>query len=360
MTPRDRVYAVLRGEQPDRVPFAPYDVLVPRGDFEREMRNRGMALCARSWSVAEHAPHTHVESYEEAGVAYRAYHMPSGVIRVGRRYAGRIIDGGEIQCVYPITTVSDFAPAIELINDTEYAADHDAYTAHVRDMGADGVVRLEGPIAPYESSYMEERLLWFHLSTWGTAQADWPDAFNRLLAALAARVERMIPHILDSPADFVSMGWFGGLYSPRQFARHLLPYFHEHLPRLHASGKICSLHADAINLAAFAELLGETGVDVIEAFTPPPVGNLSLADARAAWGPDTVIWVNFPETVFWLGRQATYDYTVDLLKQDAGSRRLVLGLTEMGVWGATTSEMEHLFKEGMRAVMDAIDDYGVY
>jgi hypothetical protein len=73
-----------------------------------------------------------------------------------------------------------------------------------------------------------------------------------------------------------------------------------------------------------------------------------------------VIWVNFHETLFWLGRQQTYDYTADLLKQDKASRRLIIGMTEMGSYGITDDESERLFKDGMRAIMDAIDDYGAY
>ena len=49
-----------------------------------------------------------------------------------------------------------------------------------------------------------------------------------------------------------------------------------------------------------------------------------------------------------------------LLKQDRASRRLVIGMTEMGSYGITDDATERLFKDGMRAVMDAIDDQGVY
>ncbi|GAG44777.1 unnamed protein product, partial [marine sediment metagenome] len=108
---------------------------------------------------------------------------------------------------------------------------------------------------------------------------------------------------------------------------------------------------------AFAELIGETRVDVVEAFTPPPIGDLSLADARAAWGPDTIIWVNFPETVFWYGADQTRDYTLDLLGQDPRPDRLVIGMTEMGTYGVTDDESEQVFKDGMRAIMDAIDEF---
>jgi hypothetical protein len=35
-------------------------------------------------------------------------------------------------------------------------------------------------------------------------------------------------------------------------------------------------------------------------------------------------------------------------------------MTEMGSYGITDDESERVFKEGMRAIMDAIDDHGVY
>ena len=63
-------------------------------------------------------------------------------------------------------------------------------------------------------------------------------------------------------------------------------------------GKIIALHAHANNLSHLEGLVREISCDVIEAFTPPPVGDLSLADARAAWGKDAIICINFPETIF--------------------------------------------------------------
>ncbi len=43
-----------------------------------------------------------------------------------------------------------------------------------------------------------------------------------------------------------------------------------------------------------------------------------------------------------------------------GSGRIVIGMAEMGSHGITDDESERLFKEGMRAIVDAIDDHGVY
>jgi len=53
------------------------------------------------------------------------------------------------------------------------------------------------------------------------------------------------------------------------------------------------------------DLIPQTGCDVIEAFTPPPMGDLSMAEARTALGDKIVIWVDFPESVFWQGVEET-------------------------------------------------------
>jgi len=43
----------------------------------------------------------------------------------------------------------------------------------------------------------------------------------------------------------------------------------------------------------------ECSFDIFEAFTPPPVGNFTLKDARDAWGEKVTIWINFPESIFY-------------------------------------------------------------
>jgi hypothetical protein len=90
---------------------------------------------------------------------------------------------------------------------------------------------------------------------------------------------------------------------------------------------------------------------------PPPISDLPIEEARAAWGEDTVIWVNFPETVFWYGTEQTKAYTLDLLESDPRPDRLVIGMTEMGTYGVTDDETERAFKEGLRAILDAIDEF---
>ena len=48
-----RINAVLHGEPPDQVPFAPYDNLMPRGDLCRDLRNRSTTIRITSARLVE-------------------------------------------------------------------------------------------------------------------------------------------------------------------------------------------------------------------------------------------------------------------------------------------------------------------
>lgn len=347
----ERINAVLHHRKPDKVPFAPYDNLIPRGSFEREMRNRGMGLCARRSSIRSKTPDVWTETINLGNTTETVYHIPVGSISTKRRTRlGRISDSGSVQSEWMIKDVSDYEPVIFMIDNTEFYSNDKGYYQPVRELGKDGIVRDRGLSAPYDSSEG-----YFGLFKWSTEQYDHPEHFKRLLEALERRAERLFPYVADSPAEFISFGGLSGSYGPKEFEKYVLPFYQKYVPLLHEKGKICAMHAHASNLSIFKELLAQTGVDVIEAFTPPPIGDLSVAEARKVWGDETVIWVNFPETVFWYGEEKTKKYTVDMLKSDS-SDALVIGMTELGLYGIADETTERAFKAGLKAIMDAIDE----
>jgi hypothetical protein len=68
-------------------------------------------------------------------------------------------------------------------------------------------------------------------------------------------------------------------------------------------------------------------VDVIEAFTPSPDGDLSVAEARAAW-PDKVLSLNFPSSVHLSEPEQIRAMTRQLLREAAPGAGFALGVTE--------------------------------
>lgn len=346
----ERITAVLHGQAPDMVPFAPYDNLVPRGYVERQLRNLGMGLCSRVATIRSATPHVSVENQTEGDTLRTLYHTPAGTINTAwATNRDRIGGGNRVQTEWLIKEERDVEAAIAIVDDAVYTLAPDVGRNVARDLGPDGIVRGTGLVPPYDTS--ED---FFGLERWSTAQQDWPDAFAALVAALERRQERLFPLVVAQPVEFIAFGSLSGFYSPAQYRRWVLPFFQRYVPRLHEHGKICALHAHNSNLRVYADLIRETGVDVVEAFTPPPVGDLPLHDARRLWGPDTVIWVNFPETIFYHGEAATREYTAHLLHDDAPATRLVIGATEMGLFGAADTDTDRAFQRGYLSVAETI------
>lgn len=359
-----RINAVLHHQAPDQTPFAPYDNLVPRGEFVRHLRNRGMGLCVRRSTIWSERPNVRVETWTEDTVAVTAYRTPAGdVLTRSQTHVGRISDSQSVEIEGMIKGVEDYDPVIFMLNDTVFHTDNSTYYDTVRDLGRDGIYRDEG-LGGESSPYGATRNYFgsmYGLEKWVYAQRDHPDHFARLLEAQVQCEERRLQLVASSPAEFIGFGWLEGLWGPEQFEKYELPFYRKWVPYLQSRGKICALHCDATrNLRAYARMIAETGVDVVEAYTPPPVSDLPLAEARAAWGPKTVIWVNFPETIFWSGPEETKRYAVQLLKSDAPGDALVIGFTEMGPWGAVDDETERIFRSGTVAIMEAIEEYGNY
>lgn len=355
MTNRERILAILNGKTPDRVPFIPFAELIPRGQFEREMRSRGMGLMPSAVSsLWPEMPDVSTSQRSVNGELVVTYHTPAGDVSVTRRtHAGRLSNDSSVQEEFLIKDVKDYEPVIFMIDDTNYHVDSDSYNYNDWVLGDDGIVHSWTDEPPYmDAQYF------LGLEKWSYEQYDHPDEFSRLLDALERRQERRFKLLLDCPDLFINLGNLAGNFGPNQFEKYMLPYFKKYALLFKEQGKICTIHADALNLSEFKELIVETEIDVIEAFTPPPVGNLSLADARKAWGEGKTIWINFPETIFYEGYEKTKQYTVDLLRSDPCPNKFI-GPTEMGFVGVNENNFK-LFQDGFRAVMDAIEEAGVY
>ena len=74
----ERITASLHNGTPDQVPFAPYDNLVPRGSFERALRNRGMGLCKRIGTISASMPNVVIEYRNDGDTTLTIYHTPEG------------------------------------------------------------------------------------------------------------------------------------------------------------------------------------------------------------------------------------------------------------------------------------------
>ena len=359
MSALERIRAVLRREKLARAPFVPNEDLIPRGEAERHLRERGMGLCLASCATAWSAwPNCATFTKRQGDAVLVTWRTPAGT--VSRRRVCRPGPDSTAQAhtwlESWIKTEQDFGPVIAMLDDETFYPDPLAHDYARRDLGQDGVVKVAGILAPLEASYV-----YFDNGSvegyekWMRAQSEHPGPFARLLAALEAREERRLQAIKDSPGEVMSLPGIGKC-SAAQFEQQTLPFLRRVIPLLKRPGLSLALEIEAASIRAFRDLIPQTGVDVVSGLIPPPYGDLSLREARAAWGDQLVIWVSFPSQVFWQGAEATRRYTLELLESDPGGP-LVLGMTSLWRPMDEDDETAAIVGAGLSAVLDAIEGF---
>jgi len=343
---------VLNGKTPDMTPFAPFSELIPRAFFERELRGRGMGYIVHSPAVlcSNDTPLTVTNIGNLRRVSYAT---PFGELIEEWETPKGASEDEEVQTRFMIQDAADYRRAVSYIDAMRFEANESGAEVAEFYLGDDGVTHIFTQEPPY--MYAQYFL---GLENWSYHQPDFPDEFGTLLEALERAQEKRMDCALRSRADIICLGNLAGNFSPEAYKKYMLPYFQKYAPRFRRAGVKTSVHADALNLSSFKDLIPLHGVDIVEAFTPPPVGDLSLKDARAAWGEDVTIHINFPEAVFYGGYQATKDYARDLILSDPCPNK-IMGMTELGFVGATGKTVR-MFAEGVRAVFDAVEEYGGY
>lgn len=107
------------------------------------------------------------------------------------------------------------------------------------------------------------------------------------------------------------------------------------------------VHMDG-TLRALKDLVARCDVDIIEAVTPLPMGDLPIEEAQKAWH-GKAIWCNFPEALFLEEDSVIFAKALDLLMGPYANGCFVLGITE----DFPDDQMER----GLGAISEAITVY---
>ena len=134
----------------------------------------------------------------------------------------------------------------------------------------------------------------------------------------------MYPIALDAPTEVLLYGdnIDGVMVPPRYFERYCVLAYNKFARTVHQADKIMCVHMDG-RLKELATHIGRSEIDVVEAFTPPPLGNFPINEALATW-PDKVVWMNYPSSIYLQGPDAVREHLRELLIQAAPGDRLLL------------------------------------
>ena len=317
MTGRERILATLAGELPDYVPFCPnlyqwfyyhlYQGSLPP-ELERAshpidaLRCLGADVLAR-WDTAKATRAVYREGRyqsEYLGNVKRDTELVTGFNtyppgKVGQRQEFETPYGTlSQQWVFRAEAGTDFEAehwwkdydseydAIRfMLEAKDYEFDYELFAKWVKQLGEDGVVMLqinESPLKMLHWLAGQEKASTFIM--------DHPSEMKDLARIheekTLAYLERVVD--VDQALVFVSLDNLDSMfYSPAFFRDFCLGFFAQAAEIVHSRSKFLFVHSCGRN-RVLMPLVGQAKIDCLEGLTPPPLGDVALAEARQLIG----------------------------------------------------------------------------
>jgi len=347
---RERLDAVLHHREPDKIPWTMYASFPPWGETERRFRNQGLTLIYQHFPIVKVTfPEMEVsekskfilENGRGRNVILREFKTPLGSVSTQHEFIidsipmpGDLIQrfGSEIDeellswvTKHPFRKKSDYGVLEYIYKNNKFKPNYEDFIFTDKIVGSDGYIMANMGKSPFQVllyELMGAEKCYLEI-------ADNPKKLKKLYEVIYDHQKKKFILASKSPATLI---WVPDnlttvLTPPAYFEEYYVPFYNEMADILHKEGKILAIHMDG-NLNSLVNIIGKTRIDIIEAFTPPPMGNLSLAEARKAW-KDKIIWINFPGSVLASAdAKLIEDYTVEMLKSVAPGDNFIIGCTE--------------------------------
>lgn len=370
MNKKERIEAVIRHKKIDKIPWTMYASYPPWGETELKFRNEGLTLIYQHFPICK-VSIPEVEVTEESqyilgsdigrNTIIRKFRTPLGEVSTKHELfinnlptPGDLIQkfGSEIDqemlswvTGFPFKSESDYEILEYIYKNILYSPNFEEFIKTENLIGSDGFIMANLGKSPFQILLYElmgiERCYLEYYSN--------PKKFRRLYEVLYENLRKKYMLVADSPAllFWSSENLTSMLTPPDLFQEFYVPFYNEMADILHKKGKVYAVHMDG-NLKNLVNFIKETKIDVIEAFTPPPMGDLPVAEAMKIW-KDKIIWINFPGTLLATSNaKEIKEYTIGLLKSIAPGDNFMIGCTEsfpMERWDMAFGAISNALKE---------------
>ena len=178
-----------------------------------------------------------------------------------------------------VTREEDFKVLQYVAEHTQLAPDYERFLKDYHALGEDGVyLPLLGLYGKSGFQSMVER--WCGTVDLTYALYDFPEVVEECLQTIQEKDMKTVEISVNSPAEGFIF-WEDSSttnISPALFAKYTAPQIDAWGKKIHAHEKLLIHHACG-HLADLLPLMGETAIDMVESISPPPTGNISIADA---------------------------------------------------------------------------------
>lgn len=334
MTSKERLMAVLKGQKPDRTPWAPMigpyyiDTLDKQNvyisgsplykkvvDVFRMIKADAIRRHVKTVKTLLHDVEFRIIEKDDEQLAI--YETPVGSIKQVRKYGGGtwfkvesyIKSREDIKIYQFIEEHKEFTPAFD-----------DFYT-ELEYMGESGIVTTSGPLTPIQSLLQGE--MGIEAFTYGVF--DWEEDVNELMAVIHHNNEKVYDIMAQSPSDVIIVyeDTSTTVLSPQWYDRYCKQYLDQYAEILHESGKIYITHMCG-KLKGLLGSISEGLMDGIDAICPPSTGDTWAHEVREAC-PDKVLLGGIePPALVRMDEDETVEYVRNVMDHMAGDSRFIL------------------------------------
>jgi len=300
MTCAERIETIFMGEMTDQVPFVLKGWRVPSCRAERELRNDGMGIMDSCSVYRTRSPNVSTETiqYSENGQALQRTiaKTPVGdVTWVSRRIATEKTEATTWLIEPPFKGPEDYKVLRFMAQDKVYEPAYEGYLKAQDQMSGDAFFKTTAPgMGLHTTMYT-----FMDVEIFSIEWADRRDELIGLHEVMAENQRDIYRIVAQSPARVVQCGgnYASEVLGKQRFIDFVLPHWAEVCDILHTGNKLAGCHLDAGN-RLWADEVGRSDLDWIEAFSPSPDTDMTAADARAAW-PNKTLFINFRRACIW-------------------------------------------------------------
>ena len=322
MTPKERLLAVLHGETPDVVPwfadlshwfnaerkrrFIPSQDKEPDYEMIGLYKEAGAGIYIELAGILETVYEGDVEETQriEGDRFYWTLTTPVGEIKEIRIYNSLSFSWDIIRrMVQSIDDVKVVRYAMERRN---FIPRFDVYHKLVEACGDYGLPYACG--VPYSGlGFFISRFMGIEQTIY--ALYDFPEEMHEIIGLINSVNLKAIKCLCTSPAEviLISDNLSSDVQSPALFNRYSADYYTKAAEMIHNSGKFFAVHLDG-RVRGLLRCLTECGVDIADALTPKPTGDMTPHEIRAEGGNE-IILSGGVSPVFWSPDTSERDFT---------------------------------------------------
>jgi hypothetical protein len=346
---RDRMLAVIRGREVDRVPFVQYDGAA--GPTAEIWEAYGKDKVGVSRWVSPHrieAPNCRWESdpFEKDGLSgvRRTLHTPRGSLSDEVLFQPTLGAGATRK--HFVKEPEDYDILAAYLEDIVVLDNNDEIRQCIADLGPDGIPHVAIDRTPWQQLWIQ----WVCVEDLCLHMVDCPDRVEQCVSRITRNARRTFELAARSPAPYIVFpdNITAPVIGERYFREYCVPLYDELAGMLAERDIPVFVHMDG-DLKPLWAAIRESAVRGIDSLSPPPDNDTSVADALREW-PDTSLLVNFPSSVHLASAEGVYERACEILAQGASSHRLQIQISENvppGEWRRT-----------FPAIIRAIEDFG--